>query len=134
MLEEWIQVRDQIEASKSDLAGQDLSYKKLMQAKLDQANLKGADLSYSYLIRANLSQADLSEADLTSAVLSEANLSGANLEGTELEDAYLHGADLSEVKNLTCDQLEFAQIDKDTQLPDYLQIKWISDTSFECKE
>ena len=40
--------------------------------------------------------------------MSEANLNGANLEGAELDDSFLHGADLTDVINLTCDQLDLA--------------------------
>ena len=134
MLPEWIEFKNEVEASKDKLSGADLSNRKLMQAKLENAQLQGADLSYAYLIRANLSGADLSDADFTGAVLSEADLSGANLENTEFEDAYLNGADLSGATSLTCGQIELAYMDKDTRLPDNIRIQWISDDQFECCE
>lgn len=134
MLPEWIEFKNQVEATKNELAGADLSNRKLMQVKLDHAQLQGADLSHSYLICADLSGADLSDADLTGAVLSEANLKGANLENAEFEDSYLNGADLSGATHLTCDQLELAYLDKDTRLPDNIQIEWVSDDQFECCE
>ncbi len=68
--------------------------------------------------------------DFNSAVLSEANLHGANLEDADFTEAYLCGVDLSQVLNLTCDQLELAYLDRDTRLPDYLKITWVSDTPF----
>ena len=108
----------------ADLQGADLSYAKLMGVNLSNANLKEADLSDTYLIRANLVGANLMDADMTRSVLSEADLSGANLDGAELMDAYLHGTNLSEVKNLTCDQIDLAYVDHDTKFPDYINIFW----------
>ncbi len=134
MLEEWLLFRKEIETRKQDLAGADLSTAKLMRAELAEANFSGADLSAAYLICANLSRANLSGADLTEAVLSEANLSGADLEDADLTDAYLNGADLSGVKNLTCDQVESANIDTGTRFPDYLRVVWTSESHFEISE
>lgn len=134
MLEEWAEILKKVEARKDDLEGTDLSYSKLMKAQLQGAKLNGADLSFAYLMQADLSGADLSGVDFNSAVLSEANLNGANLEDADFTDAYLCGVDLSQVLNLTCDQLELANLDRDTRLPDYIQITWLSDTNFECTE
>ncbi len=61
-------------------------------------------------IRPDLSGADLRGAYLREAILSEANLSLADLRGVNLK----------EVKNLTREQLEKAQTDEKTILPDYL--------------
>ncbi len=133
MLEEWAAIRDKVEAGKDNLQGADLSYHKLMKARLQGANLSGADLSFAYLMQADLTGADLSEVDFTSAVLSEANLHGANLDDADFTETYLCGVDLSQVLNLTCDQLEQAYLDRETLLPDYIQITWLSDTTFECK-
>jgi len=105
MLPEWRLFIKEVEGKKENLQGADLGNKKLMGANLAGADLTDADLSISYLIKADLSKANLTNADMTGAVMSEANLKGANLEGAELEDAFLHGADLTEVINLTCDQL-----------------------------
>ena len=120
MLEEWILKKIEIESSKDKLKGVDLCSAKLNGAKLDGADLSQADLSAAYLIKADLSKANLIEADLTGAVLSEANLSGADLEGAELMDAYLHGANLKDAVNLTCDQIELSNFDKQTVFPDIL--------------
>ncbi len=134
MLEEWIAVLKKVEAGKDDLKGADLSYHKQMKAQLQGANLSGADLSYAYLIRADLTGADLSRVDFTSAVLSEATLNGANLEDADFTEAYLCGVDLRQTFNLTCGQLELAYLDQETRFPDYIQINWLSDSAFECKE
>ncbi len=134
MIEEWADIRKKVEAGKDGLEGADLSYHKLMKAQLQGANLSGADLSYAYLMQADLTGADLSGVDFNSAVLSEATLNGANLEDADFTEAYLCGVDLSQTLNLTCDQLELAYLDRNTRLPDYLQITWVSDTIFKCKE
>ena len=134
MLPEWTIFIKEIEAKKPNLQGADLGNKKLMGIDLSGADLTDADLSIAYLIRANMKDANLTNADLTGAVLSEANLKGANLDGVELEDAYLHGADLSSVSNLTCDQLELANFDKETRFPEYIQLTWDSDENFSCCE
>ena len=134
MLPEWIIFKKEIEAKKPNLQGADLGNKKLMGVNLGGADLTDADLSVAYLIRANLSKTNLTNADLSGAVLSEANLKGANLDGAELEDAYLHGADLTSVSNLTCDQLELANFDKETRFPDYIQMSWGSEGSSVCCE
>jgi uncharacterized protein YjbI with pentapeptide repeats len=134
MLEEWLLYREKIQNSKDNLIGADLCSAKLMRIDLSNGNLSQADLSCAYLIRANLSGANLQDADLSDAVLSESNLTEANLEGADLTDTYLNGADLRGAKNLTCDQVEFAIIDKDTKFPDYMNIVWDADGNFECEE
>ena len=127
MLEDWILRKKQIEDSKNSLKGADLCSAKLMQAKLKGACLEDADLTAAYLIKADLSEANLARADLTQAVLSEANLSGADFDGAELMDTFLNGANLKGALNLTCDQLDLANYDKDTIFPDYINIKWLPD-------
>ena len=134
MLEDWILRKKQIEDSKNSLQGADLCNAKLMQAKLKGACLEGADLTAAYLIKADLSGANLSRADLTQAVLSEADLSGVDFEGTELTDTFLNGANLMDALNLTCDQLDLANYDRDTIFPDYINIKWLPDGYCECFE
>ena len=134
MLEEWLINIKKIENSKDNLRGMDLSYSKLMKANLQNADLSEADLSFSYLMRADLTEANLSGADLTSSVISEGILKQANFEDAELDEAYLHGADLSGALNLTPDQVESAYIDRDTKVPEYIEINWTSETGFTCKE
>lgn len=134
MLEDWILRKKEIEDSKDSLQGADLCNAKLMQAKLKGACLEDADLTAAYLIRADLSKANLSGADLTQAVLSEADLSGADFNGTELMDTFLNGANLKDALNLTCDQIDLANYDKETIFPDYITIKWSEDGYCECFE
>ena len=59
--------------------------------------------------------------------------SQANLEDTELLETHLDGADLRKAKNLTCEQIEDAYIDRSTKFPDYLEISWTNDDTFTCK-
>ena len=134
MLEEWILKKKEIEDSKNNLKGVDLCNAKLMQAKLHGACLEDADLTSAYLIKADLSEANLSGADLTQAVMSEADLSGADFKGAELTDTFLNGANLEKALNLTCDQIDLANYDKDTLFPDYIKIKWSTDGCCECSE
>ena len=132
MIEDWLLRKKEIEESKGKLHGVDLCNAKLMEAKLSGAQLEKADLTAAYLIRADLSEANLSDADLTQAVLSEANLSGANLKGAELMDTFLNGANLEGVLNLTCEQIELANYDKDTVFPSYMTVTWSADGTCEC--
>lgn len=98
-----------------NLAGLDLSDKKLtlvpkLTAHLQGANLQKADLGGAYLMEANLQKADLRKAYLAmanlraatligatfqGATLVAANLRGATLIGTNLQGANLQGADLA---------------------------------------
>ena len=134
MLEDWILRKKEIEDSKNNLQGADLCNAKLMQAKLDGASLEDADLTAAYLIKADLSGANLSRADLTQSVLIEADLSGVDFEETELTDTFLNGANLKGALNLTCDQLDLANYDRDTIFPDYIKIKWSPEGYCECFE
>jgi uncharacterized protein YjbI with pentapeptide repeats len=61
-------------------------------------------------------------------------LSGADLDDADLEDAYLNGADLTSASNLTCDQIEFANFDKATRFPAYIQITWTSEKNCTCSK
>ena len=67
-------------------------------------------------------------------VLAEANLQGANFDQAELMDAWLNGADLTGAVNLTCDQVELANLDRQTRLPAHLKITWTSENQFSCSE
>lgn len=134
LLDDWILQRKRIEDSSGNLRGADLSHAKLMKADLRKADLRGADLSFSYLMRADLTGANLEGVDLSDSVIIEANLSEANLEDADLTDAYLHGTDLRRVRNLTADQIESAFIDRDTLVPEYLQVVWTSEKTFTCAE
>jgi uncharacterized protein YjbI with pentapeptide repeats len=79
------------------------------------------DLSGAKVRRTNLSHANLTRANLSYADLTGANLRGANLAGAILTGTILRGADLSDVKNLTKEQLAAAVVDDTTILPSNLQ-------------
>ena len=101
--------------SKADLTGANLIY-----ANLRKAKIYGADLS-----QANLQNADLTQTFLIKAKLNLVNFRGAkfyyaNLYKADLSNAILKGVNLSTVINITCEQIESAVIDKNTQLPDYI--------------
>jgi hypothetical protein len=81
---------------------------------LCHAHLEGADLYKAHLHdvdlhQAHLTGADLSLADLTGAKLSRAGLRGANLSQANLAGADLFKADLTDVRNLTEEQLASAR-------------------------
>ena len=75
---------------------------------------------------------------MTGAKLSESNLrktilTGADFKDVGLLETKLTGVDLSQVVNLSPNEVTLAIIDKKTKVPDYLEIHWISDETFECK-
>jgi hypothetical protein len=83
-------------------------------------------LATAYLPFAKLQRAFLYEANLRGAMLYRANLRGAwlwkaHLHNAILEGAHLEGADLTAAEGLTWEQLQMANIDKSTKLPDYLR-------------
>jgi hypothetical protein len=83
--------------------GEDRAGADLIGAKLRKSSLRGADLRGAYLIGADLREADLRRADLL---------------GADLRNARLDGADLRDVLFLTQFQLNAAQGDARTRLPD----------------
>ncbi|WP_242046503.1 pentapeptide repeat-containing protein [Cylindrospermum sp. FACHB-282] len=92
----------------------------LKEAILAKANLQGADLS-----EANLQGATLFKASLQGAILCRANLQGAmlweaNLQEASLSEAKLQGAQFSSAKNLTLEEVELAEGDENTILPNYI--------------
>jgi hypothetical protein len=83
------------------------------------------ELSFCVLEGVDLSSADLSNADLYCTWLQGANLSGANLSGADLSGASFAGADLTDADlsgalNLTQAQMNEAQGDENTRLPERL--------------
>ncbi|CRY53668.1 pentapeptide repeat-containing protein [Yersinia intermedia] len=82
------------EDGKMNLAGADLSNKKLDNLDLSRANLVGADLSGAKLASANLNQTNLSQANLNGADLADSDLKGADLFQATLFRADLAGANL----------------------------------------
>ena len=61
-----------------------------------------------------------------------AYLSSAKMEGTDLQWANLQQATLRYARNLTPSQIESAKIDRETKLPNYLKIDWVSENDFNC--
>ena len=127
-----------VEATRDALSGADLIEAKLKGVNLSGGNLRSANLRGANLCKANLSGANLfeaylrgakmEEADLSEAMLSEADFLNANLTGTNLSSA-----DLRDAKNLTCEQIKSATVNKETKFPDYLEITWHSN-GCECRE
>jgi uncharacterized protein YjbI with pentapeptide repeats len=85
-------------------------------ADLEYISMQGVNLHPARLVNTNLSNADLSDADLAHAIITNVDLTGATLSGTNLSDA-----DLRTVTGLTQEQIDEAEGDERTQLPDDLQ-------------
>jgi uncharacterized protein YjbI with pentapeptide repeats len=86
------------------------------------ANLSGADMTEGDFIRNNFANANLSGAVLVGATLPRSTFHGANLAGVSFQRAYLYwtrfeGTDLSQVKDLTQEQLDITCGDQNTKLP-----------------
>jgi uncharacterized protein YjbI with pentapeptide repeats len=113
--------------SRVDLTGADLKGANLGLADLNGAYLSGANLSGANLSRTNLRSADLSGTDLSGANLRGADLTGAFPIGADLSGANLGGADLTAAnlrgaKNLIQTQLNEACGNKETELPEGLDL------------
>lgn len=78
------------------------------------------DLHGAFIRRTDLSRANLANANFAGADCTAVNFRGANLRGTNLKGTILRGADLTDVRNLTWEQLAEAVIDETTRLPAYL--------------
>ena len=81
------------------------------------------DLSRTFIRRTDLSGANLEGANLSYADSKNANFRGANFKDAILDGTVLIGADLSDVRNLTREQLAKAVIDETTILPAGLKDK-----------
>ena len=110
-----------INLSQALLRRADLPHVQGYRADLSAAYLEGADLSGAILAEANLSYARLEGANLSEAFLDGADLSGARLDGADLSGARLERADLRKITDLTQEQLNSADGDANTRLPDGLQ-------------
>lgn len=105
-----------------DLRGAILSKADLRRAILSGATLSEADVSGAYLSEADLRGAALNRADLHGATLYKANLRGADLTSADLREALVHGADLTGALYLTQEQIDAANGDANTRLPDDLHM------------
>jgi uncharacterized protein YjbI with pentapeptide repeats len=112
--------------NEANLQEAELSSTYLQAASLNKANLQRADLRVAKLQGANLSEADLRGANLSSTDLQWADLNKANLQGTDVSTARvqgasfykanLQGANIGGDRNLTRQQIEFANVDRITRL------------------
>jgi uncharacterized protein YjbI with pentapeptide repeats len=105
----------------ANLGGADLEKTNLEKANLHRADLREAELCHAHLQSANLKYTDLTAANLAGANLQFAKLEGANLHMAYLGLAKLQGTKLQGVKNLELKQIEKADGDATTVLPNYLQ-------------
>lgn len=76
---------------------------------MQNADLLGADLRKVDFHQAHLQGADLSQANLSGAKLNRASLEGANMSQTNLAGADLFKANMTDVRNLTDEQLAVAK-------------------------
>ena len=53
--------------------------------------------------------------------------------GAELIETKFQGVDLSSVINISAEELQSAYIDSKTVIPDYINVKWTSEDTYECK-
>jgi uncharacterized protein YjbI with pentapeptide repeats len=106
---------------KADLHGSDFTSANLQGANLAYANLEGAKLGKAILGVCGEQQFDAATGETyKTADLTGANLRGATLDGASLCGVSLAGADLTDVKNLSQQQINLAEGDKDTKVPNYL--------------
>ena len=106
--------------SRAVLSRTNLSVANLREAKLSGANLDGADLSAARVSSTDLRGANLNRANLRGANLSRANLCGANLSGALLIKAHLEDVDFTNAKGLTQGQVDSANGNARTNLPEGL--------------
>jgi len=100
-----------VNASGADFRQAEISKSNLSQARLQRADFKGARL-----LELDLSNADLENADMRELTFwNWINIAGANLKGTDFSGSHIRNA-----RGLTCRQIREAIIDKDTDLPKYL--------------
>jgi len=114
--------------SKLDLSRVQINGAILATADLSEVGFFKADLLGAFLNNANLSGAYFNDANLTEAILTRANLSGAFISRADLSGAWL-----MEAKDLTCEQIQSAKIDRKTILPDYIKITWAEDDTYTCE-
>lgn len=120
---------DHASLDRASLNGANFSGASLLEARLDGARLEGAVLTRARLDRARLYGANLYGARLDQASFNETRLIAARLERADVNQARFDGAvlnravfrsiDLSVASGLTKKQLEQANVEKDTKLPQF---------------
>ncbi len=128
-VEEWNAWRKERPNAWPNLIRANLIRADLRGANLIKAHLREADLRGANLDGTNLNEADLAHANLQGANLIWAHLYYADLHGANLSEADLREANLSEAVNLEQPQLDSAQGDRSTKLPDGLHHPehWLSE-------
>ncbi|PIQ95509.1 MAG: hypothetical protein COV67_14490 [Nitrospinae bacterium CG11_big_fil_rev_8_21_14_0_20_56_8] len=146
--------RNQIETFKHNLVRAVLIGKDLEEVDLSEGTLREANFSRAFLNRANFRKADLTGADFHAASLTNSqfvraylinvnfiganlrnsDLRGADLMGAKLTAANLKGANLKFAENLTHIQVQEAILDRSTLIPEYLEVSWIDDDRFVCRQ
>ena len=99
---------------------------------LDEAKLLRDDLGLP--VEAVGLWLDVTEATLAASDFTLANVTGANFDQANLEDARFNGVDLSQVLNLSPEQVESTEIDRATQFPPYLEVTWEGTDNFTVKK
>src|SRR5215204_3515544 len=112
----------------ADLINKDNPRIRLFYADLTSANLKGTDAQENKFVLdnvnlrgVNLADADLEYISLKGSNLSNSHLVNTNLSNADLSDADLNHAELQTATGLTQEQIDEAQGDERTQLPEGLQ-------------
>src|SRR5215203_5656026 len=112
----------------ADLINKDNPRIRLFYADLTSANLKGTDAQENKFVLdnvnlrgVNLADADLEYISLKGSNLSYSHLVNTNLSNADLSDADLNHAELQTATGLTQEQIDEAQGDERTQLPEGLQ-------------
>ena len=105
-----------------NLANSSLEKAELFRADFSGSNLSNTNLNKTEMGRANFQNSDLSGAQITFTNLARANFSGAKLAGADFEKSWTYltqfeDVDLTEVLNLSQEQLELACGNADTKLP-----------------
>ena len=117
---------NRLDLSNTDLRGASLSETHLEGANLWAAHLEGAYLGAAHLEEAHLGRAHLEGAHLWAAHLEEAHLMTVHLEGANLEAAHM-----SRLSFVNQDQINSANGNQQTELPDGIQYPphWLEDSN-----
>ena len=117
--------------AKANFKNANLKLAKLQFSNLAGASLEGANMEQARLQEVNLQGAQLENANLKKCNLMEANLQNTNLQNADVQSAQfnedvmfgqtnLRGANLLDASGLSVMQIQSSLVDKDTQLPEYL--------------
>ena len=99
---------------------------------LQKIRLQGASLQSADFTQVSLAES-LQNADFSQANLMDANLRGIYLKNANFTGTDLRGANLLDAIYITCEQIQSAVIDKNTQLPRYILIAGNPEANYQCK-